>query len=279
MRSRHALFERYPLDGQVTVDGEVLTTPYHIYDGSMVLVGGTADAEVASDLLSNDRLVPILDDSGRALAAVWACDFTDSNLGPHHELQISLFASFRPIQPLKAHPFAILRALTLVPETLMVCHGLWNSTQRVVRYNDEHLGLNAHVTASEIKRTGGRWRFYFADEAGGALVEGDLNVTTRQSPVQLWQMLQHMGIHGAMQLMRSPVMHVPVVNTRSPFADENLVAHTHTQSDKQIIRRFEAQDRLVIGHPLYAPLGFEPDFVQQVDGVRFVYLRPQPVGK
>lgn len=278
MRSKHALFERYPLDGQVTVDGEVLTTPYHIYDGSMVLVGGTADAAVAADLLSNERLVPILDQSGRALVAVWACDFTEANLGPHHELQISLFASFRPIEPLESHPFAILRALTVIPETRMVCHGLWNSTHRVGRYNAEHLGLNAHLSCSEIKKTSGRWLFRVGDEAGGTIAEGDLAVTARQSPAQLWQMLRHVGVQGAMQLIRSPFMHVPVVNTRSPFADENLVAHTYTRSDKQVVRRFGAQDRLVISHPLYTPLGFAPDFVQQIDGVRFVYLPPKSEG-
>lgn len=70
--------------------------------------------------------------------AVWMCDFTDANLGPHHELQISLFATSRPIPRLKPHPFAIFRALTMIAEARMVCHGLWNNTHRVVRYNAEH---------------------------------------------------------------------------------------------------------------------------------------------
>lgn len=30
----------------------------------------------------------------------------------------------------------------------MVCHGLWNDTLRVVRYNDEHLRLPARLTRS-----------------------------------------------------------------------------------------------------------------------------------
>lgn len=278
MRSNHALFKKYPLDGQVTVDGESLSTPYHIYDGSMVFVGGTADAGVASQFLANERLTPLLDTHGRALAAIWACDFTEANLGPHHELQISLFASFRPMPPVTAHPFAIFRALTAMPEMRMVCHGLWNSTRRVVRYNAEHLGLDARLSSGGIERSGGRWRFRFADEAGGMIAEGDLGITVRQSPAVMWQLLRHVGVQGFLRSIRSPFIHVPVVNTRSPFADENRVAHTYARSDRQTIRRFDPQDRVRISHPRYASLDFAPDFVQQIDGVRFVYLRPQADG-
>lgn len=275
MRSDHALFKTYPLDGQVTVGGESLTTPYHVYDGSMLFLGGTADAGAAAHLLANEGLTPLLDADGRALAAVWACDFTEANLGPHLELQISLFASVRPMPPLEPHPFRIFRALTAMPETRMVCHGLWNSTPRVVRYNAEHLGLNARLASGGFERSGGRVRFGFRDDAGGMIVDGDLGGAARQSPVVLWRILRHIGVRGLLRSARSPFIHVPVVNTRGPFAGENLVAHTYTRSDKQTIRPFDPQDRLRIGHPQYAPLNFAPDFVQQVDGVRFVYLRPQ----
>lgn len=276
MRSNHALFKKYPLDGEVTVGGEVLTTPYHIYDGSLVLLGGTADAAVASDLLSSEDLAPLIDANGRALAAAWIGDFTEANLGPHHELQISLFAAFRPVKPLPPHPFAIFRALTAMPEARMVCHGLWNSTQRVVRYNCEHLGLNARLSLGEIERTGNRKRFRFIDEAGNMIAEGDLEVAAGQPRGVMWEMLRHIGIQGIMRSIRSPFLHVPVVNTRGPFADENRVAHTYTRSDRQLIRRFGSKDHLAIRHPVYAPLDFMPDFVEQIEGVRFVYLRPRP---
>ncbi len=226
----------------------------------------------------NERLVPLLDANDRALMAVWVCDFTKANLGPHHELQISLFATFRPIQRLKPHPFTVFRTLLVIPETRMVCHGLWNSTHRVVRYNAEHLGLNAHFSFSGIEQTRGRWLFRFEDEAGGMIAEGDLGVTTRQSPAVMWQMLRSIGVYGLMQSARSPFNHVSVVNTRSQFADANLVAHTYMQSNKQVIRYVDSQDRLVISHPLYTSLGFAPDFVQQIDGVQFVYLRPESEG-
>jgi hypothetical protein len=75
--------------------------------------------------------------------------------------------------------------------------------------------------------------------------------------------------------MRSPFVHVPVVNTRGPHAEANLTAHTYTCSDQQAIRAFGPQDRLTLSAPNYTALNFQPDFVQQSEGVRFVYLRPE----
>ncbi len=273
MRKR-ALFKRYPLDGQVTVAGETLTTPYHIYNGTMLFFGGTVDGAAASDFLSREGLPPIHDESGRALAAVWVCDFTEANLGPHHELQISLFTAPHPIAPVPTHPFAVFRALLSHPETQMVCHGLWNNTQRVVRYNAEHLGLAACFASSSIGQSDGQWQFGFADEAGHMIAEGNAQAASRQSPRVLWQMLRHIGLKGMLRLIRSPFVHVPVVNTRSLFSDRTLLAHTYSRSARQTVQYFGPEGRLEIGHPVYARLDFKPDFMQQVDGVNFVYLRP-----
>lgn len=276
MKRKQSLFKHYPLDGQVTLAGEVLTTPYHIYDGVMLLIGGTVRAEAALDLLSREGLTPVLDDGGRALAAVWVCDFTETNLGPHHELQISLFAASRPIRPLKAHPFAIFRALTAVPEARMVCHGLWNSTQRVVRYNSEHLCLNAAFSPSGVRQGNGQIAFHFPDVVGNLIAEGTVRITRGQPMSVLWQVIRHLGVGTMIRSARSPFIHIPVVNTRSDFSKQNLISHTYSRGEKQMIRRFDSQDSLVIGHPVYASLGFKPDFVQQINGVGFVYLRPQP---
>ena len=273
-RENHPLFEKYPLDGQVVVAGEALTTPYHIHDGAMLFVGGTADAETASALLAGERLTPLLDTRGRALAAVWIGDFTEANLGPHLELQISLFAAFKPLPPLAAHPFAIFRALTAVPETRMVCHGLWNSTPRVVRYNAEHLQLDAHLALGGIER-GERWRFRFADEAGNPLATGDLAVAAKQQAAVSWALLRHIGWRGIWRMARSPFFTLPVVNTRSRFAADNRLAWTHTRADRQALRYFAAPDRLSLDCPRYAALDFAPAFVHLLDGLRFVYLRPQ----
>ena len=63
--------------------------------------------------------------------------------GPHHELQLSLFASARPLPPVQAHPFAIHRALLTQPEVCMACAALWNDIPQVARYNAQHLGLKS----------------------------------------------------------------------------------------------------------------------------------------
>lgn len=280
MRSDHPLFTRYPLDRTVTIDGEELSSPYHIYDGELLLIGGRTDAQVAAELLAGERLAPVLDSAGDALMALWVADFTEANLGPHHELQISLFATLEPQPPVERHPFAIHRLLVLNSAVLMVCHGLWNNTPRVFRYNQSHLGLDAHLSASRIEHEAKTARLVFAvDDAasGQPVAAGSVAVRARQSPAALWQMTRHLGWGGMAQAARQPFVQVPVVNTRSDHAAGNAVAHTYTRSDRQVIRRFGEGDRVVVSHPRYAPLNFRPDFVQHSGGVRFVYLRPQPL--
>lgn len=287
IRENHRLFKKYSLDGQVTINGQTVTTPYHIYDGEMVLIGGTAKADVARDLLKNEQLTPIVDTNGDALMAVWVCDFTQANLGAHHELQFSIFASLKPQAPVQAHPFAIFRALVMNPDALMICHGLWNSTQLVVDYNREHLGLDAHLSISDIQASD-HWRSFDVKDAttGGSLITGDL--IEPMVGLKKWDyealppkgkamrdMIRHLGFGGMMRAMQSPFVHVPVVNTISTLSDKNRVAHTYTKNDSQIVRYFEPiRDKLVIQHPHYAPLNFVPAFVQHNRGIRFVYLRP-----
>ncbi len=280
-RQQHALFNRYPLDGTVMIGGQSASTPYHIYDGSILFIGGTCDATAARRLLEGEQLTPILDQQGRALMAVWLCDFTQGNLGAHHELQISLFASFLPVAPVPAHPFAIQRLLMLNADAMMICHGLWNSTPLVVDYNRQHLGLDAHLSESQYERLSApaRWRFSVCDsDSGAALVEGEVGVVTQQDGRVLLHLSQHLGLRGLWRMVRDPFVQVRVVNTVGLPLPENQIARTFTKNDGQVIRRFDgASDRLTIQHPAYTTLQFHPDFVQHGSGVRFVYLHPVPL--
>ncbi|MDX2075637.1 MAG: hypothetical protein SFZ02_04355 [bacterium] len=280
-RNTHRLFKKYPLDGQVTINGQQVTTPYHIYDGQIMFIGGTAKADVAQELLKNERLAPILDTNGDALMALWVCDFTEANLGAHHELQISIFASVEPQAPVKAHPFAIFRLLVMNPDAMMVCHGLWNNTPLVVDYNREHLGLDAGLSISTISTTDHRRVFDIQDATSKQpIVRGNLAEPIKADNKALRGMVGHMGFGGMMRAMRSPFIHVPVVNTISAVSNDNRVAHTYTKNDKQIVRYFEpTHDKLTIHHPHYVPLAFQPAFVQHSYGIRFVYLRPETILK
>jgi hypothetical protein len=189
-----------------------------------------------------------------------------------------LFAAFQPNPPVASHPFAIYRQLALNPHAMMVCHGLWNNTARVVQYNRAHLGLDARLSKSHLERQAAlnTWRFRVEDaERGELLIDGDLAPSPSQAPHVLMQWAGHLGLQGMWQSMRSPFIHVPVVNTRNPHAPDNCMAHTYTRNDTQIIRRVERADRLTIHAPAYAPLNFRPAFVQHNEGVRFVYLRPE----
>lgn len=275
MRSDHALFERFPLDAHVQVGDEKLTSPYHVYDGTLLLVGGTADAAQAAALLAPSGLVPVCDSAGRALVAVWVGDFTEASLGPHHEVQISFLASTRPVPALAAHPLALLVALFTRTDVRMVCHGLWNSTARVVRYNAEHLGLDARYASGLLTRARQRWHFAFADVGAQPVLEGELACVAR-TPVGLgWELARRLGWRALWQSLRDPVVQVPVLNTLGPNATVLEVASTYTRADRQALRLASPADRLQIQAAPYAALDFAPAFVEQMEGLRFVYLRPQ----
>jgi hypothetical protein len=276
MTGRSTIFGDHPLDGKITIAGETLSTPYHVMDGAMLLIGGTAEANVASELLLPVDLVPVIDSQGRALAAIWICDFTKANLGPHHELQISLFAAPRPVAPVPASPYAVLRTLVTASPARMVCHGLWNSTERVARYNREYLCLDANISHSEITTGKTRINFQFPSEDGHLIADGEFRIGQRQSVRTFWQIMRHVGFSNMLAAMSKPYLTVPVIGTGGPSSDPVVICQTHSFSEKQSIRHFGADDRLTIRHPVYRRLGLQPEFVQHLQRIGFVFGRPAP---
>ena len=274
-RREHPLFRRFPIDGRTWVDGLAEPTPYHVYDGTLMMLGGSADASAACAQLTAKGLWPVLDMRGRALMAVWVGDFSDASLGPHHELQLSLFASTRPLPPVASHPFAIHRALLTLPGLRMVCAALWNNPARVASYNALHLGLDARPADSHVLRCGSALAFRFREADGRLLAEGEVLSAARPAPAAAWQLLRHIGWQGSLRLLRSPALNVAV----APLAGHRLCAQTWTHSDHQAVAHFGPQDRIRIGHtPLGPALHFEPTCVQRFEGLRFVYLRPEADG-
>ena len=146
----HPLFKAYPLDGERQTSVGPVPTPYHVYDGQGVLIGGTADSARVSELLRAERVHPIKMRDGRALMGVWVVDFTDASLGPHKELQFSILVSHEPVAPVEDHPFALLKALFVNPAARMFCYRLWNDSPTAVAYNRELLGLPAALALSLI---------------------------------------------------------------------------------------------------------------------------------
>ena len=273
---KSALFARFPLDHRITVASESLTSPYHVYDGTMLCLNGTVDRDVAAELLAREGLSPLVDTKGRALAAVWVCDFAKANLGAHHELQISLFAGNRDAPPLPAHPFSFFRALANRPDLKMVCHGLWNDIRRVVRYNTEHLRLDAAMTRCEVRLGRGRGAFRFLDEDGALIAEGAVGAGRGTPAGQGWRIVGQMGLGGLLRVMQTPAINIPVVNTRRREA-RNHVCQTYTTCERAHVRLVETDDVVAIRHQTYEPLHFKPAFVLQFDGVGFIFLRPKPL--
>lgn len=277
MTLKQQLFQRFPLDGTVIVDGEESTTPYHIYDGTILSLGGTVDGKVATTFLAAEHLKPVLDTDGRALAAIWICDFTDANLGAHHELQISLFATRHSVQPLRANAFSFHRALKMIPDLMMVCHGLWNNTQRVVRYNSEHLLLNARLAKSKVDFSGDNWTFEFRDAGDGLIAEGWVPATRRQPARASWKIASQMGFRGLLERLRAPFFKIPVVNTRRQGDVCNHVCTTYTACEKPLIRGATDKDVLSIGEHVYAELDFTISFVQVLKDIGFIFMPPTPL--
>lgn len=275
-RRRHALFRRFPIDGSTQVDGQALPTPYHVYDGTLLMLGGTADGAAASARLAGSGLAPVLDTHGRALMAAWLGDFTAASLGPHQELQFSLFASTRPLPPVPAHPFAIHRLLTTCPEARMACAALWNTCPRVARYNADHLGLDAGLALGGLAQTGGRWHWRFAEPGGPLLSVGEIDALAAPSSTETWQLLRHLGARGLWRLAHTPTLCVPVAGLGQGHA---ATAFTYTHSRRQTVRRWTETDRIAIQDTRCQALGFAPACVQRIEGLRFVYLRPDSISR
>lgn len=267
-----SLLNRFPADGTLLVDGEELTTPYRVCDGSMLMVAGTCDAGAAADALEPLGLHSVRTAEGRALAAVWVADFTEANLGPHGELQFSLFAAgARPEAP-PAGPLAFYEALARPELPLMVCHRLWNTTGRVVRYNDVHLGLEVGLAAGGLQRDGA-WRFAFADGEGRTLARGAVEVPARTSLADGWSLARTLGVRKLLRLGRGPSS-INVVSPRLSADGALQVSQTFTRA-ASVVRRWDDSDQLELAYPALAGLGFVPDLVTAFTGVEFVYLRPE----
>lgn len=264
-------------DAMVVIGGETLPSPYHVQSGSLFFVGGTANAAIVTPWLATEGLFPILDTRGRALAGIWIGDFERANLGAHQEFQISLFArSPGPGMPVPDHPFALFRELLAPSGTLMVCHGLWNNTERVVRYNRDHLSLDARLAAGVIDQTKDRCQFSFTQDDGAKIAEGILD-TPRQSAAEAWTLARQVGFGALIKASLAPCIEMSVVTTRRPDAPDTRVSHTVARCTGHVTRRFTTSDRLVLHHERYRDLGFEPRSVQHQQGFELVFPPPDPL--
>lgn len=273
----HPLIKRFPLTGKHQTSAGEMPSPYLVYDGQVMFIGATADYTAVRDLLSNEALTPLRTTDGKALMAVWICDFTEASLGPHTELQFSIFAAYQPVPDLPSHPLSIFQAVAANAATRMVCHRLWNNSARVVAYNREALRLDANLVQSVIASHNGTIMFGFT-VGGESLVEGAIQFPKRQQNAVIVDLMKLMGVIPFIRSAFHPVLNLTVVNTHSADYPHNAEAQTYTARESVTLKYFDAaQDSLHIHTAPYNALSLTPTFAQRLTGVKFVYLDPQQV--
>lgn len=272
----HQLFKHYPLTGTATLTTGAVPTPYHIYDGYGLFMGGTADLAAVQRLLQPETVIPLQTVAGQAVMGIWLCDFTDASLGPHHELQFSIFVTRQPAAPLAAHPLALLSAMLTRPDVQMLCHGLWNNIPTVVAYNRELLSLNAKLSTSTIAFDAQQLTFAVADAVSGAsILTGAIRTPQQLSWRASLGLLGQLGFGPALRVNRQPWVSTTVVNPLGVGLAQNAVAQAMTKNTVNNVRYFKpATDDLTFGATPYRELAFRPLFVQYMSGFKFVYLQP-----
>ena len=273
----HQLFKTYPLNGAAALSLGNVPTPYHIYNGYGLFIGGEADLGVVKSLLKNESVVPITTANGKALMGIWICDFLDASLGAHHELQFSFFVTEQETNAVPFHPLNTLALMLTRPDLRMVCYGLWNNTATVVAYNRERLSLNAILTDSQIERTTHSVRFHFQDQATGKpIFSGQINNPQKASFATTMALMGQIGLRATWEVTRQPWVSMKVVNPVGVMLNRNAIAQAYTKNDVNVVRYFDPrQDQLHIEDALYRSLQFTPYCVQYMDGFKFVYLDPK----
>jgi hypothetical protein len=277
MNQNHRLFREFPITDRVLISCGEVPVPYHIYNGRNIFIGGTADFGAVQRLLADEAVVPLRTADGAACMGMWLCVFDDANLGPHHELQISFFVAERN-EPIPAHPLGLLAALILRSDVKVLCHGLSNNTPNVVAYNREVLSLDAHLSSSRIDvASNGVISFDVrAGDSDAMLVSGVLAPTRYTTWRAGWDLVSLIGFSRLWRVNRQPWTPLRVVNTRRMGVPENLAAETYTAYSANRLRYFNAsQDVLNLHAASYAEIGFQPRFVQSIEGFKLVYMQPR----
>lgn len=274
----HPLFTDFPLSRTATISVGDVPTPYHVYDGSGVLIGGTANLATCKKLLEKESVFPLETENGRALMGIWVVDFSEASLGAHNELQFSILVSHQPLPPLPDHPLAFLKALFTNERARMFCYRLWNAGETAVAYNRELLGLDAHQATSTIQETNNQISFSFTNLDGDMLVAGKLAKQKRTRMRVGWSMLQLLGWHATLRALRAPYLGAKVINPKGIRFNENREAQSFLAADTPVVQLFnENIHRVELGRPFADQLQFQPQFIEQFSPFRFVYLNPEVV--
>ena len=273
----HQLFNQYPLNSSALLTAGQVPTPYHIYDGYGAFVGGRANLEAVQQLLEPEQMSAVQTADGHALMGLWICDFKDASLGPHHELQVSIFVSRGRVGNVSDHPLALLAAMSTRSDIQMMCHGLWNNRLKTVAYNRELLSLNARLSRSIIEANSTRLRFSVSDQVNSRLVcAGQLSRPFEASTLAGLALIGQLGLAETLRLNHKPWIGIRIINPVSILAERNMTAQSYAKTDVNRLRYFNGdEDSIALYASPYDQLEFKPLFVQHMKGFKFVYLQPE----
>jgi len=277
---RDPLFQRFGLTTMKHISVGDVPIPYHIYAGTALLIGGTADLARVHQLVAGEQVYPIATKLGRALICIWVIDGHEASLGPHRELQISILVSHEKRPAVSDDPLTILQQLLTQPQTRLLCHGLWNDTAQAVAYNREVLALPAQQAACQIDYDPHlkEQAFTFHDLSGGTILVGRVRLRQQIQPTTLFALQRVVGIRRFFQLASAKQLEAQVVNPIGllPF---NADAQAYINADRIVLQLFHrSTDTLSLESPQYSGLQFEGSFIEHLQGFRFVYLNMHNVG-
>jgi hypothetical protein len=278
--NQHPLFQRFGLTTMKHISVGDVPVPYHIYSGSALLIGGTADLAGVQQLLAGEHVYPIVTKLGKALICIWVVDGREASLGPHRELQISILVSHDKRPAASDEPLTILQQILTQPQARLLCHGLWNDTAEAVAYNREILALLAQQTVCRIEYDSQQQEqsFTFLDSSGESILAGRVRLMQQARPTTVFALQRVLGFRRFFQLASAKQLEAQIVNPIGllPF---NAEAQAYINADRIALKLFDrSTDSLSIESSQYSGLHFEGSFIEHIQGFRFVYLNIHNAG-
>jgi truncated hemoglobin YjbI len=198
-RRQGALFDKYVLTGKTytTANGDVIPNELQYYDGEMAhLYGECADVAAVNRALAGSgyKAVALKYADGRRVAAaqLWLSRFTDSSIGPYGAMFIVVIAIRDDVPESEA---SIAADRNGASSTLLMFDGcfdpvarvyenrarlflvrLLDTTQVAIDVGRERMGTDKRPGTVEMSRSGRRLSVSIKDEAGRAVVRGDLQL-------------------------------------------------------------------------------------------------------
>jgi hypothetical protein len=276
------LFQLYPLHNLRERAGGNAQVPYHVYDGTILLIGGTGDFEAVQALLREEGLEAVYTTRDEALISLWLCDFTHSSLGPHKILYAGISVALDAVQPVKPRPLALLDAVLMRPQVGMYFQGAWVDKIRAATYQSEMLDLDVHLAQGGIiqdpVRRSMEFEFWDVNE-GKTLLSGQVRERAYTKPLPALALLYRFGLPGFLQVSRQPRFSLQVVSHgRGEETDCRLskrISNIYWQSQHAVTQYFNLQsDQLCLNDAVFPGVEFHPKFVERLEGFKMVYFLP-----